>query len=210
MTSDYQRFLDSMNIDYMKWHDGIGYDLDALRQLSPAERHKAEGVLLARGCQDWRDVEALNELGTDRALAALWAALASHRYEVRIAAATSLAQRGQLSEGEIEVLLVKTLPEVTILNGMVSTLRLVEDHPTLAVRRTLLWCALHGHDDIRVHAAALLYHLYGKAAEPFDWAYRSFFLRFGDKNLAERTTAYQELCAAIQVDPQWALEIHTP
>jgi hypothetical protein len=209
MTSDYQRFLDSMKIDYMKWHDGIGYDLDALRQLSPAERQKAEAVLLATGCEDWRDVEALNELGTDHALAALRSALASHRYEVRIAAARALAQHGLLGEDEIELLLVKTLPDVTILNGMVSTLRLVEDHPTLAVRRTLLWCALHGHDDIRVHAAALIYYLYGQAAEPFDWAHRSFFLRFGDKNLAERTTAYQELCAAIQVDPQWVLEIHT-
>ncbi len=209
MTSDYQRFLDSMKIDYMKWHDGIGYDLDALRQLSPAERQKAEAVLLATGCEDWRDVEALSELGTERALAALRSALASHRYEVRIAAARALAQQGLLGEDEIESLLVKTLPDVTILNGMVSTLRLVEDHPTLAVRRTLLWCALHGHDDMRVHAAALLYYLYGKAAEPFDWAHRSFFLRFGNQNLPERTTAYQELCAAIQVDPQWALEIHT-
>ena len=41
MTKEYQRFLDSLNIDYSKWHDGVGYDLDALRKLSPDEHNNS-------------------------------------------------------------------------------------------------------------------------------------------------------------------------
>jgi len=44
MSKEYQRFLDSMNMDYAKWHDGIGYDLDVLRKLSTDEKEK--GVIL--------------------------------------------------------------------------------------------------------------------------------------------------------------------
>jgi hypothetical protein len=32
------RFLRSLVIDYEKWHDGIGFDVDALREATPAER----------------------------------------------------------------------------------------------------------------------------------------------------------------------------
>ncbi len=31
----YQQFLNSMIMDYDKWHDGTGYDLEALGQLGP-------------------------------------------------------------------------------------------------------------------------------------------------------------------------------
>ncbi|MFO1497686.1 MAG: hypothetical protein U1G07_04715, partial [Verrucomicrobiota bacterium] len=36
--SPLQRFQNSLTIDYEKWHDGIGYDLEALRAASPEER----------------------------------------------------------------------------------------------------------------------------------------------------------------------------
>src|SRR5687767_8856648 len=33
-----QRFEDGMSIDYEKWHDGIGYDLDVLKEATPEDR----------------------------------------------------------------------------------------------------------------------------------------------------------------------------
>jgi hypothetical protein len=54
-----------MQIGYMEWHDGIGYDLEALRELSNDEIKQIETLLVARKDQDWRDVEALAALNGD-------------------------------------------------------------------------------------------------------------------------------------------------
>src|SRR5262245_55779768 len=62
-----ERFRQSMRIDYEKWHDGIGYDMSLLEIASPAERKVIEVMLLVRGANDWRDVEALARLNTPAA-----------------------------------------------------------------------------------------------------------------------------------------------
>ena len=206
MSKEYQQFLDSMNIDYAKWHDGVGYDLDTLRKLSVIEKEKVEDVLITRGIKDWRDIDALAEIGSGKALSAIKDALQSDRYEIRIRAIESLSKKKDISEKEIEKVLVETLPLVSILNGQTFTLRLAEKYPTPAVKRVLLWCALNGNDDIRVHAAALVYYLYGIATSSFDWNFRPLFLRFGDKNFSNRKLAYNELCDKIQVKPSWAID----
>lgn len=205
MSIEYQRFLDSMKMDYAKWHDGVGYDLDVLRKLSTEEKEKVEEVLIVRGIKDWRDVDALAEIGSERALSAIKSAIQSDTYEFRIRAIERLSEKDILSEKEIEALLVETIPFVSILNGQTFTLCLAEKYPTPAVKRVLLRSTLYGNDDIRVHAAALIYFLYGIAASSFDWDHRSFYLRFDDKNLSNRKLAYDELCEKIQVDPNWAI-----
>jgi hypothetical protein len=43
---NYSRFIESMNIGYMQWHDGTGYDLEALAALEDDERRQVEEVLL--------------------------------------------------------------------------------------------------------------------------------------------------------------------
>jgi hypothetical protein len=206
VTKDYQRFLNSMNLDYSKWRDGVGYDLDALRKLSPDEQEKVENVVVERGVTDWRDIEALVEIGSETAMSTVKDALKSDKYEVRIAATDALSKKNIIGEKEVETVLVETMPLVSTLNGLTRTLRLAEEHPTSAVKRVLLWCALHGNVDIRVHAAALIYFLYGFAASSFDWNYRPFYLRFGDQELSNRELAYNELCNKIQVDPHWAID----
>jgi hypothetical protein len=206
MTEDYQRFLDSMSMDYSKWRDGEGYDLDALRNLSIDEKEKVVDILIARGINDWRDIDALAEFDSKKTLSTLKDALKSKYYEVRMWAADKLSRKGIISEREIETLLVETIPLVSILNGQTFTLRLAERYPTPAVKRMLLSCVLLGNDDIRVHAAALICYLYGIATSSFDWDLRPFYLRFGDKNLSNRKLAYDELCEKIQVDPRWAMD----
>ena len=41
-----RRFERSMVMDFEKWHDGTGYDLDALRAMSPTEKLSAEALVL--------------------------------------------------------------------------------------------------------------------------------------------------------------------
>jgi hypothetical protein len=85
-------------------------------------------------------------------------------------------------------------------------LSLAEAHPTEAVRRRLLYCAVKGNDDLRVHAAALAHFLYGGSTASFDWTHRPLYLRLGSRVRAERQAAYEELCRSVGVDPAWALE----
>ncbi len=202
MSELYQRFIESMKIDYMKWHEGIGYDLEALRQLPPVEQAKAEKMLLSHGVGDWRDVEALDVLGTKDAITALKKALKSKRFEVRISAAEHLAKSEHITPAEVERVLVETIPEVTILNGLSFTFRLAEQYPTEAVRRAVLKNAMHGADDARVLSAALAEFLFGAARSSFDMHRRELYLRFNEKNPAVRREAYLELCRNVGIDPE--------
>jgi len=78
-----EKFRRSMAIGYMEWHDGIGYDLDALAALPPEDRQTAEDLLVARRAADWRDIEALDRLGSPRALLELEKALRAKSIDVR-------------------------------------------------------------------------------------------------------------------------------
>jgi hypothetical protein len=79
------RFVRSMVIDHEKWHDGIGYDLEAVEKASPQERKEIEDLLMERKGRDWRDIEALERLDTPRSRAAIREAFASGDSMVRMA-----------------------------------------------------------------------------------------------------------------------------
>jgi hypothetical protein len=72
-----------MVVDHEKWHDGIGYDIDALKEATPEERKAIETMLLGRGVKDWRYMESLAELGGPAADRILEAAL-EVRYAPRL------------------------------------------------------------------------------------------------------------------------------
>lgn len=190
-----------MVIGYEEWHEGTPYDLDALAGLEPAELREVEEQLVARGAVDWRDVQALDALGTERALTTLERALSSKDLAIRLEAAERLHRRNLLEGPRFDELLVQSLAEATLLNGMTRALGLAEKHATPAVLEQLLACAQRGNDDIRCHAAALLHYLFGHAKSPFDWDKRPFYLRFVSKDRSERHAAYVELCREIGVDP---------
>src|SRR5207249_1687233 len=48
----YTKFMKSTIMDYEKWHDGIGYDLDAFRQMTPQEQAGVVAELKAKGNRD--------------------------------------------------------------------------------------------------------------------------------------------------------------
>jgi hypothetical protein len=198
----FEKFRQSMSIGYMEWHEGIGYDLGALAALPPEEVVVAEDLLLARHAADWRDLEALDQIGSPRALRELENALRSRSVDIRIEAARRLAARGLLADSIIEATIVNALKTTTILDGMVKTLAFAAEHSSPPVLRSLLNCAIHGNDDIRVHAAALVHFLYGGSSSSFDMNFRPFYLRFASKNRQERQDAYRELCVKIGIDPE--------
>ena len=192
-----QRFRNSMVIDYEKWHDGIGYDLEALREASPEERATIETMLIDRGVGDWRDVEALAALNTPRARKALRAALKSDDHQVRMAVMQYAPEL--VSNAKRSVLLVEALQSAKFYGGLTEVLDEVEEFHPSEVIDALLRGVLAREGEVAVHFAAMLMFIYGKASESFDMEQRVFFLTFNTEDQAAREAAFRELCQKIGV-----------
>lgn len=193
-----EKFLQSMQIGYTDWHDGNGYDLAALRELSGEEVKQVENLLVSRKDQDWRDVQALATLHTPRAMEALNDCLRSNNLDVRLFAVRYLKEMNILDR--VEEVVVHTLPSTKIGQGLTYVLALAKDYPTEAIKQKLLWCCVHGNDDIRVHCAAMALFLYGKAASEFDNTQRIIF-KFGVKEKARRVEAFSEVAQMLGINP---------
>lgn len=200
MSDAVARFTASMNIDYEKWHDGIGYDIDAIRAATPAERSKIEQIMLARGVKDWRDLEALEALATPKATAAIRATIKSSDPELRLRATRILAHEPD-GEATRDAAIVHAIERADVYAGLTQALDAAENHPSQAVKDALFRATLKGTSVTAVHTAALLFFLYGKAKEPFDMAQRPFFLKFSTEVKADRIAPFKELCATLGVDP---------
>lgn len=195
-----ETFARSMILDFDAWHDGIGYDLAALRQLEGPELARVQAVLISRKDEDWRDAEALAALDSDATRQALTDCLASPNADVQLLAARHLGERGKTDERERVI--VERLRNAGRDGSLVRALLLAEEYPTEAVKKALFWCARQGPDDTGVHAAALLFYLYGIADSSFDWEFRPFFLRFSSDNPTDRQAAFLELCQRTKVSPE--------
>jgi hypothetical protein len=192
------RFLQSMKIDYYKWHDGIGYDLDALKDLKGAELKQVEDLLISHKDSDWRDVEALAALNTPFSIQALKECLTSPDLECRLFAVKFLKEMN--IEDHIEEVVVNTLAQTAIGSGLTYAMHLAKTYPTEKIRREILRCALVGNDDIRVHCAAMTLFLYGKAKTDFDSNQKIVF-EFHEKDMTARMRVFVRLCAMVGVDP---------
>lgn len=198
VTDAVRRFRESMVIDYEKWHDGVGYDLDALRAATPAERKEIESLLVARGASDWRDVEALAALGTPAAREALEYAMDHGNAEIRLAVMRHAPDVAE-DDGSTAAL-VSALRTANLFGGLSQALDAVEEFHPPAVIDALFRGALDRDGEAAVHFAAMLTFLHGKADEAFDWEQRPFFLRFHTEDRSEREAAFRELCDRIGAD----------
>jgi hypothetical protein len=194
----FERFKQSMVIDYVKWHDGEGYDMDAIRAATPEERAAIEALIVERGVHDWRDVEALAALKSS----ALESAAASPDDAVRMAVSRHAPE--VMTEEQRTQSLVSALTYSRIGSGLGEAIdQAAEFHPP-AVVHALMRGALHRAGEAAVLFAGLLTYIAGKADEPFDWAQRPLFLRFNDEG-AERKAAFLDLCHHIGADPAESL-----
>jgi len=186
-----KRFEASMQIDYNKWHDGVGYDIDIIHSANAAERAEIDALLARRGAKDWRDVEALAALG---ASAQLRRALASSDFSVALAVLEHAPQL--VSEAEAVTLLTRALREAEIGEGFAKALRIVERFHPPAIIDAMLRAVLVSPNPTLI--AAMLLYLHGHAKEPFDYDQMPFLSRFhGD----QKPAALRELCQRIGVRP---------
>ena len=190
----------STDVDYARWHDGIPYDLAALAELEEGERGVIEHWLLARAGKDWRDLEGLLAIGTERARAAVVDQLLNGTIEMRLAAARRLPP-DEVTEPAREAAIVKGLETATLLTGMSAAIGLARDYPSPAVKDALFRSILRPDRETAVHAAALLAFLHGNAKEPFDWDRRDFYRQFNDDVPEVRIAAFRALCLECGVDP---------
>ncbi len=191
------RFERSMTIDYEKWHDGDGYDMDALKAATAEERAAMEAMLLNRGAKGWRDVEALAALGTPRADEILKAASENPDPEIRMAVVRYAPKL--VPEAKRVTSLVKALETAALFGGLSQALdEAAEFHPEPVVH-ALFRGALMRDGETAVQFAAMLMFVYGKASDPFDWGQRPFFLRFNTENHEERSAVFRELCLKLEV-----------
>jgi hypothetical protein len=193
----YQRFKSSMVMDFDKWHDGIGYDLAALRELEGEELAEVRKLLIGRKGEDWRDVEALEALGGGESVSALKENLRSRDLHIKLKAAQSLHAMGELDN--IDNVIADVLPKAGDGPDFTLALLLAQQHPTDRVKKALLHSARKSPEHVnRVHSAGLLFYLAGIGKEAFDWDHRPFFLRFNATG-TELEEAYRELCERIGV-----------
>lgn len=193
-----EQFEASMVMDFDKWHDGIGYDLDILRTLSAADQATVVRKLQQNGIKDWRDVEALAAIDLPTAKEALRNAMKSPHVEIRNAVtryATDLVPDDARTDS-----LVRSLEKAVPFGGLSETLDQVAEYHPPEVVDTLFEGALKRDGEAAVHFAAMLCFLHGKAKEPFDWDLRPFFLRFHATG-HDRETVFRELCEKVGVDP---------
>lgn len=195
-----RRFLESMKVTFDMWHDGEGYNLEALAKVSGDELKQIETILIQHLPRDWRDVEALAMIDSPAAREAVKAALKDSDKDVRREARKYVPE--EVDPAERERLLIQSLEndELLLDNLGTSIDEAAEFHPP-GVIDALFRGALN-RQEAAVHFAALLMYLHGKAAEPFDWSQRPFFLRFNTSDHQEREAAFRELCEKVGVDAQ--------
>jgi hypothetical protein len=194
-----QRFYASMVMDYEKWHDGIGYDLDAIEEMTEGQVREVEAKLIRHQPRDWRDIEALACIDSPAARKEVEAALTSSDAKVR---AEAMRHAGDKADPKVrERKLIQSLQKDDLYGGLSEAIDEVEEFHPPAVIEQLFRGALNRDGEAAVHFAALLLFLHGKAKEPFDWDHRPFFLRFNTDDRAERRAVFRGLCERVGVDP---------
>jgi hypothetical protein len=180
-----------MQLDYERWREGSGYDLDALDRLAPEERREVAHLLSGRGVRGWRDVEALVRLDCAVARAALRDALAAGSHEVRMTVLRLCPDLGTPAS-RLDALL-RAIAGAAPFDGLSATLDIVEAfHPQAVI--DALWRGLREREgDVAVHFAAMLAFLHGRAPCRFDMAQRSFFLGFNTPDACAREAAIEAL-----------------
>jgi hypothetical protein len=191
------RFLASMQSDYEKWHDGVGYDLLAIDMMTPEERKIAIKTLLDKQPPTWRDLEALNHFNTDETRRALNDALKNPEIEVRVAAARYATN----ADDEREFALIDALEHADLYGGLTQALDQLEQFHPPGIVEALFHGTLNRDGEVAVLFAAMLFFLHGKASSSFDWSHRQFFLRFHTSSRTERLAVFKELCEIIGVNP---------
>ena len=191
----FSRFMSSLELDFDRWHDGEGFDLEALANIDQSERGDVVWEL-ARREATWREIEALEQIDIPPAFMAIKRALRdSESIDTRLAAAEALHRLEKLDE-PIDAILAREIGNLTSTeDGSTRALLMAEEHPTDLVKQALL-AAANARTESAMHCAGVLCYLVGVGKEPFDWDLRPLFLRLSaDEPEPDRAAAFAELRA---------------
>ena len=170
-TPAWTRFVNSLAIDFDAWHDGTGYDIAALHEMSDAERGAIRELIKTRlrdrsRTPDWRDLEAAKALEELPAIAALTDAPDP---QLRLRAKLLVAD-----EREIAAELVRTLTGSTDEDAVSRALDHVASYATAAVREALI-ARVRKVDGSFIPAAMVLLEVFGNVEDA--WAERPFLFQ---------------------------------
>ena len=186
------RFERSLFIGYEQWHDGVGYDVATLRELTAEQRRGIEARLTPP--DGWRDVEALAviaKLGSDSARAELRRVATAGSSETRLAVLRYAPEL--VDDSARTTALVDALDTATAFDSFTTTLEQVAAfHPKPVV--DALWRGLETRQgDVAMHYAGMIAFLAGKADSSFDWSLRPLLTEFKTEDSTARRAAIQKL-----------------
>ncbi|MBL0171704.1 MAG: hypothetical protein IPP90_13460 [Gemmatimonadaceae bacterium] len=192
----WRRFADSKRMDYDRWKEGIGYDLDALASLSVESQRVVERQLTPPS--GWRDVEALAALDTATARETLRGAVHAEDIEVRLAVLSHAPELIDDATRTDAILLALT--EAGPFAGRTETLDLVmEFHPPVVVQAMFVRLLL-ATGEMAYHYAATLTAIHGVVDSRYDWSLRPMYLAFNTDEMSARREAFLSLCTTLGVD----------
>ena len=194
-----QRFETSMKIGFEEWHDGIGYDTEAIRIASKTERDAIEQLVINHSPLDWRDIEALAEINTKRARETIKEAKKDPSPVVRVAVARFAPDL--ITEDERKQSIIDALQNSEIFSGLSQVLDEVERYHPEEVKEAIIRGLLTRRGDVAVLFAAMLFYLFGETKKPFDMKQRPFFLRFITEDRKERVELFREICQKLKINP---------
>jgi hypothetical protein len=195
-----QRFKASMKIGFEEWHDGIGYNIAALRMASQGELDTIEEILINRNPLDWRDIEALAEINTKCARKTIKDAIKNPNPVVRVAVTRFAPEL--VTDNERIQSITDALQTAEIYSGLSHVLDEVERYHPEEVKSCLIKGLLNRKGDVAVLFAAMLFYLFEEAKNAFDMKQRPFFLRFNTEDRKERVEAFRELCQKLNISPE--------
>jgi len=195
-----KRFEASMIIGFEEWHDGIGYDIDAIKTASQMERKAIEQVLINHSPRDWRDIEALAEINTISARETIKGSIKDTNPVVRVAVARFAPDL--VTDNERNQSIVDALENAEIFSGLSQVLDEVERYHPQEVKEALIRGLLNRKGDVAALFAAMLFYLFGEGKNPFDMKHRPFFLRFNTEDRKERIKVFRELCQKLKINPK--------
>lgn len=189
-----------MVIDYDKWHDGEGYDLAALDEMTDDERASVAKVL--KSGRDWRDVEALAHLHPP-SIEDLRRIMADESAQL-VARLRSGEELERLGHSVDFVPLVLTMldaadGDMSVMSRVFDFLEWRKDSPTAndpRVKQKVLDLLRTNRSDQAVNWAAMAFVLHGLCDSQYDWEHRPFWLRLSDR--ADHDVAFAELMERIR------------
>lgn len=196
-TPAYQRFKQSMIIDYDAWKEGTPYDIAALADVTPDERDLLVEEISERSPLDWRDVEALRALATPKAQQRIRETAAGQADGAGIEAFRDDIETEGWNDA-IERRFIDKLEAAASMTGALDRLYdIAEKHPTEAVLRQLFRNARISSDPtVRYSMGAFLLYLSGhvESRYVFDTDHRPHLLDLNSSDYA----AYKAAVAWLQ------------